>query len=450
MAFGIFDVLLLFLVLDVLWWRAADRRLRVLGEFRRWRRISIAARIALAVFVMGMVTYVISSRLVLRKLGSSEGPVPIGVHAFVYIWHFLILPMAMIWLLIGAVGRRVVQLTRRGKARGAGTALPADSIPAPQPSARDSATSKLPSTRIAPSRRQIIAAAGMAIPPLAAAATVGYRFQPIPDISIDWGSGTIRTNYGWRLRHFDVSIPQLPPALDGMTIAHISDTHIGKFLHHDRLPAIAQAVNQLGADFVVFTGDLIDLTLADLQFGIDFLRSIKPRCGMAVCEGNHDISEGDEAFEHRMRDAEIGFILADESTKTYVSRDGRCYPVQFLAIPWVPSSEERLLAVRELSPITSPDAFPILLAHHPHAFDPAAAAGLPLVLSGHTHGGQIMFTEHTGFGNTRFKYISGQYTKSKPGSNKPACNLIVNNGLGNWFPLRINAPAEIVHITLKS
>ena len=87
-------------------------------------------------------------------------------------------------------------------------------------------------------------------------------------------------------------------------------------------------------------------------------------------------------------------------------------------------------------------AFPILLAHHPHAFDPAAAAGFPLVLSGHTHGGQIMLTKTIGAGPLRFKYWSGEY-------DKPASKLLVSNGVGNWFPLRVNAPGEVVKVTLR-
>jgi hypothetical protein len=82
-----------------------------------------------------------------------------------------------------------------------------------------------------------------------------------------------------------------------------------------------------------------------------------------------------------------------------------------------------------------------LLAHHPHAWDVAAENGVPLVLSGHTHGGQIMLTKRIGAGPLRFRYWSGLY--EKPGS-----RLIVSNGVGDWFPLRVNAPAEIVHITM--
>ena len=82
------------------------------------------------------------------------------------------------------------------------------------------------------------------------------------------------------------------------------------------------------------------------------------------------------------------------------------------------------------------------MAHHPHAFDLAAEAKIPLTLSGHTHGGQIM-PAGRGFGQMMYRYWSGLYDK---GPSK----LIVSNGVGNWFPLRINAPAEIVEITLRT
>ena len=84
----------------------------------------------------------------------------------------------------------------------------------------------------------------------------------------------------------------------------------------------------------------------------------------------------------------------------------------------------------------------ILLAHHPHAFDAAVKHGLPLTLSGHTHGGQLMVTPGLGVGPMMFRYWSGLYQKG-------AHSLVVSNGVGNWFPLRTCAPAEIVHLTLR-
>jgi len=122
--------------------------------------------------------------------------------------------------------------------------------------------------------------------------------------------------------------------------------------------------------------------------------------------------------------------------------------VQLLGLSWtriygkgrdaaIATSDQRLLEQRVA------DAFPILMAHHPHAFDAAASAGLPLTLSGHTHGGQLMLNEQLGFGPALFRYWSGLY---ECGQSK----LIVSNGVGNWFPLRLNAPAEILHLTLRT
>jgi predicted MPP superfamily phosphohydrolase len=88
------------------------------------------------------------------------------------------------------------------------------------------------------------------------------------------------------------------------------------------------------------------------------------------------------------------------------------------------------------------DDFTILLAHHPDAFDAAAQADVPLTLAGHTHGGQLMLTPHFGFGPWLYRYWSGLYRKG-------ASQLVVSNGVGNWFPLRIGAPAEIIFLTLE-
>ena len=98
-------------------------------------------------------------------------------------------------------------------------------------------------------------------------------------------------------------------------------------------------------------------------------------------------------------------------------------------------------SMKELLVQKRPDAFPILLAHHPHAFD--YAGGIPLTLSGHTHGGQMMLTKEIGFGPAMFRYWSGLYQKAERA-------LVVSNGVGNWFPLRVQAPAEIVHLTLRA
>ncbi|MDB5293497.1 MAG: putative hydrolase [Phycisphaerales bacterium] len=466
-------ILLAFAWLDAAWWRAADQRLKALRAARFWR-------ILLAAFMSLMLLEVLLLAFWRTWISASQAPMPMYAHAVIYLWHFLFLPIASLVLSGNEIIRRVVLLVKtlrrtsivtwasrpcqvrddskdaenntrhqsshRPHGRDARVTIavpPMAELVRVGSSSQESGVHESTMTEPAlaaaqparkkpgPSRRQVLAAAAMAVPPIAACAVAG---------------GTLVQMDRRRLKQYVLRIPQLPQALDGLTIAQVSDTHIGKFLHPSRLPGIADDVNALNADFVVFTGDLIDMSLSDLPHGIKFLQSLKARCGVAICEGNHDLFEDRGEFERRLRPAGLPFLLGGEQTFSCIpgsNPGGRDFPVQFLGLPWNQGDQATAASMNYLRPLIRPDAFPILLAHHPHAFDPAADAGIPLTLSGHTHGGQLMLTDQFGAGSVRFRYISGLY--QKPGS-----SLIVNNGIGNWFPLRWNAPAEIVHVTLRS
>ena len=245
-----------------------------------------------------------------------------------------------------------------------------------------------------------------------------------------------------RVRRFTLPINGLPEELDGMTVAQVSDMHVGRFTKGEVLEKTVRVVNDLGADLVLLTGDLINDALADLETGLDLARRMEARFGLAIIEGNHDLIENPPEFETRLRASRIPFLL-DESIIVNV----RGFPVQLLGLRWTRVNGEKRDAaigaeVKKLLEQRNTEAFPILLAHHPHAFDAAAESGMPLTLSGHTHGGQLMLNEQIGFGPALFRYWSGLYERG-------ASKLIVSNGVGNWFPLRVNAPAEIVHLTLR-
>jgi predicted MPP superfamily phosphohydrolase len=247
----------------------------------------------------------------------------------------------------------------------------------------------------------------------------------------------------FRVRRFTLSIPTLPRALDGTTIAQVSDIHVGRLTSGRVLREMVKTTNELRPDLVLLTGDLINDALSDLAEGISLIKQMEARYGLWMIEGNHDLIEDGAEFERRVKAAGIPFLL-NESGVSQV----RGYPVQFFGLRWMRGDNQRRDRVtenwmRELIKQRQPDAFPILLAHHPHAFDAAAQAGLPLTLSGHTHGGQLMLDSQHGFGPAMFRYWSGLYTRG-------GSQMIVSNGVGNWFPIRINAPAEIVHITLRS
>ncbi len=282
------------------------------------------------------------------------------------------------------------------------------------------------------SRRQWLGAAAITIPPLIAAGTAGAALVRLRDL---------------RVREIDVPIVSLPPPLEGLTIAQVSDIHIGKFTRAGVLDHIIETTNQLRADMVIYTGDLIDLSLADLPAGVDVINRLDAREGLVMIEGNHDLIDDPDEFERRTKEANLPILFDEARTLTV-----RGVPMQFLGIRWGrpddgPRRKSNNNVIRDcVSQLLSkrdPNAFTVLLSHHPHGFDSAIDAGIPLTLSGHTHGGQLMLNERLGAGPAFFKYWSGLYRRGNS-------SLVVSNGAGNWFPLRINAPAEILRLTLRS
>jgi predicted MPP superfamily phosphohydrolase len=246
----------------------------------------------------------------------------------------------------------------------------------------------------------------------------------------------------FRVRRFTIPVPGLPRELNGITIAQVSDMHVGRFTSGRVLEKMVDTVNAMHPDLLLLTGDLINDALADLAHGLDLARKMEARFGSYIIEGNHDLIEDGSEFERRVRASGIPFLL-DQSAIVTVNGS----PIQLLGLSWTrhrakDHDTEISRSVHTLLQQRQPDVFPILLAHHPHAFDAAAEAGVPLTLSGHTHGGQLMMNEQLGFGPAMFRYWSGLYTRGES-------KLIVSNGVGNWFPLRLNAPAEIIHITLR-
>jgi predicted MPP superfamily phosphohydrolase len=284
------------------------------------------------------------------------------------------------------------------------------------------------------SRRDLLRAAVVAVPPLVTIAGTARAMDLLDE---------------FRIRRLTIPLSDLPSDLDGMTIAHVSDIHVGTFTRGKTLAKIVEATNSLKPDLVLQTGDLINRALADLPAAIDMTNRMDSRFGQFICEGNHDLIESRDEFERRVTAAGLP-VLINRSDEVRV----RGTPVQILGLRWGRpgwmgrgdlrrSSDEVIAAsMSEVLMQRRADAFPILLAHHPHAFDVAARNGIPLTLAGHTHGGQLHLTENIGFGPRMFRYWSGLYQKENAA-------LVVSNGVGNWFPLRINAPAEIVHITLR-
>jgi predicted MPP superfamily phosphohydrolase len=392
------------LLLDLLWWFSADRLLRKAG-FKG--RVRILHSLFFGLQLVSLVAVIASRQSALWD------HLPKFVTAAVYLWHLLILPLLLPILAVGAIIALVCWVIGKIQAR------------------RPRETAAVQPDDTGMSRRAFLAATAAFTPQLFTVSLTAIALLQLEQ---------------FRVRRMTIAIRGLPATLDGLTIAHVSDMHAGRFTRGAILREMIGAVNDLRSEMVLVTGDLINGALQEIPEGIDAVRRFDARSGVYMIEGNHDLFQGREPFDSRVRASGIR-LLVNETEELTV----RGHPMQLLGLRWggptfrpyQRSSDDAIAAsFEELMAFRDPEAFPILLAHHPHAFDPAAAMQLPLTLSGHTHGGQLMLNAETGFGPLMFRYWSGHYTR---GDN----HLIVSNGVGNWFPLRTRAPAEIIHLTLR-
>jgi uncharacterized protein len=386
---------------DVLWAVAVLRSYRQSGQSSWTKRLLILFALLMAGSLLAM--------LVSRSVGIRlEAWIPTPLLILVFVWHFIGLPVALMTGFLHQTSRAISGLRTRKR--------PDEPI--------------LPENAPVPglSRREFFARIAVATPAV---------------VAVGGGISAVGALDEFRIRKLIVPIRDLPSGIDGLSIAHVSDTHLGRFTTAQTLKRMASAVNDLDADLILQTGDLINNDQNDLPAAAEFVRSLRSKHGQYLCEGNHDLIGGRASFERFMRSEKLP-MLVDEIAGVRING----VDVDFIGLSWFRAPRDGSLddlmrtRVKTLASSRSHYAFPILLAHHPHAFDAARSAGIPLTLSGHTHGGQLNAIPGVNIGKLMYRYWSGLYERDGQ------C-AVVSNGAGNWFPLRINAPAEILHLTLR-
>ncbi len=245
-----------------------------------------------------------------------------------------------------------------------------------------------------------------------------------------YGFGIGRRRF--EVTHTAVPLATLPPALAGLRIGLVSDIHCGEFMPIDLVARAADLLMAERPDLILLGGDYV--TWANkkaVPVCAEGLSALSAPLGVFAVPGNHD-PEGllARVFESRGR--------------MRVLRDGHARILargEAIAIGGLRYWSRRTSDIRRV--FKGATGFPILLAHDPRRLAQVAELRLPLLLSGHTHGGQIVLPLIGAPSAWRFPVVSGLARRGET-------TIYVTRGLGTGVvPARINCPPEVAILTLQ-
>jgi|GEM_PF-230318 len=252
------------------------------------------------------------------------------------------------------------------------------------------------------------------------------------------GYGVTARRWFFVTRRVDIAVKDLAPELDGYTIAQLSDLHIGAYTPLWWGKRWARATNAGSPDLVVVTGDMVTSGVdfhADIA---DLLGELRGKDGVYVVMGNHDYFGEGEPLVTLIRDKGV-HVLRNEGV--VIERGGARFYLAGVDDTWTKrASLEAALAARPAGMTT------VLLQHDPDRFPSAAKRDVDLVLSGHTHGGQIavpFLGRYINASKLAHHFHVGTYRDGR-------ATLYVHPGLGTTGPpMRLGVAPEIALLTLR-
>lgn len=250
----------------------------------------------------------------------------------------------------------------------------------------------------------------------------------------------------------NIKIENLPASLKGTRLVLVSDIHSGPYMPVETMKEYVELINDMNPDVVLIPGDMTNSQRNEASAFTKAFRDIKSKHGIFGTLGNHDYFDNPEyVAETVVNETPIRLLRNDADI---IDINGE--KLSILGVEDTRDSGERnndVIAGYADKSLEALDAkfgsrnIPkILLCHKPYVFDNISGKGFDLVLSGHTHGGQIVLAKigdiNLSFAATVSEYISGLYRKN-------GSQLYVTKGIGSvGLPIRLNCPPEITKITL--
>lgn len=254
--------------------------------------------------------------------------------------------------------------------------------------------------------------------------------------AIGVGTGAVAHGYWYERFHVGltretINVSGLPLALSGLRLGLLTDLHRSDTVTHELIDHAVQMLMAEAPDLIVLGGDYV--TWGDRRFvgpAAEALAPLSAPHGVFAILGNHD-------NDHDMPPplTAKGFVVLRDA-RTRLTIRGETLDLAGVRY-WTRKASELAYVLRGASPNV------ILLAHTPMRLLEAAALGVPLVLSGHTHGGQIVVPGIGAVAAREFPVIAGQGRRDNT-------RIFVSRGVGTvYVPVRLNCPPEVAVLTLR-
>jgi predicted MPP superfamily phosphohydrolase len=252
------------------------------------------------------------------------------------------------------------------------------------------------------------------------------------EVPLAWELGA-----GIEVTQQQIGLSELPEVFQGFRVVQISDIHHGLFFPLSAVRDAVETANRMDADVIALTGDFVTYSRAYIEPVAHMLSELRARHGVFAVLGNHDYRVGAEAIVRALRRQRIEVL---RNRHTVLRRRG-----QALHLAGIDDYGYGADLPRALQGIPR-GAATLLLAHNPRIIRQAARHRIGLVLSGHTHGGQVNLPVlGTIYGRSpgALRYRSGW-------DRLGATQIYVSRGIGTVvLPLRVRCRAEIPHLELQ-
>ncbi|NNC95791.1 MAG: metallophosphoesterase [Chitinophagales bacterium] len=285
--------------------------------------------------------------------------------------------------------------------------------------------------------------------------TAGIITAGIPFFTLLYG--VVKNAYNYKVHNIKITLDNLPAAFDGMKIVQISDIHSGSFTDSEPLKKAVTTINDLKADVIFFTGDLVNSRADEMEPYIDIFKKLKAEHGVISIMGNHDYSTymwdasneqkraNDKKFEETHR--RLGWQLLKNENQILEKNGAR------IAVIGVENWSAKHFGKRGdmKRALQGVEDLPVklLLSHDPTHWEAEVSKDYPdvdITFSGHTHGAQFgIETKFLKWSPAKYwyKYWAGLYQTGKQ-------YLYVNRGFGFiGYPGRIGILPEITLFELK-